>query len=156
MDVALIFREYVRLDRMREEGLTPSELHRWTLLKRKLNKHFSPGLPDSHVDQRESVRVPARIRVSFASEGELAQSLMTNLSRRGVFVETPHPLEIGARLELRIQVESPDRVLIVPAEVVSYGIGPHLGVKSGMGLRIGDLDAETDAQLTDLYERLVK
>jgi Tfp pilus assembly protein PilZ len=156
MDVALIFREYVRLDRMREEGLTPSELYRWTLLKRKLNKHFSPGLPDSRADQRESVRVPARIRASFASEGALAQSLMTNLSRRGVFVETPHPLEIGERLELRIQVESPDRVLIVPAEVVSHGIGPHLGVKSGMGMRIGDLDPETDAQLTDLYERLVK
>jgi uncharacterized protein (TIGR02266 family) len=156
MDVALLFREYVRLDRMRESGLTPDELYRWSLLKRKLNQHFSPGLPRAQADRRESVRIPVRMRVAFRSEGELAQSLMTNLSRRGVFVETEHPLEIGERLELRIQVEHPDRELIVPAEVVSHGIGPKLSMRRGMGLRIHELDPETDAKFADLYERLVK
>jgi Tfp pilus assembly protein PilZ len=156
MDVGLLFREYVRLDRMRESGLTPAELHRWGLLKRKLNQHFSPGLSDNRADQRESVRVPSRIRVAFSSDGALAQSLMTNLSRRGVFVETDHPLEIGAQLELRIHVQSPARELIVPAQVVSHGIGPDLGVLRGMGLRLGELSAEVEAQFTDLYERLVK
>jgi uncharacterized protein (TIGR02266 family) len=156
MDVALLFREYVRLDRMRAEGLTPEELHRWALLKRKLSQHFSPGLPDHQADQRDSVRVPVRMRVRFENEGELAESLMTNLSRRGVFIETEHPLEIGERLELRIHVGRPDRELSVPAEVVSRGIGPNLDCRQGMGLRFYELDPETDAQLADLYERLVK
>jgi uncharacterized protein (TIGR02266 family) len=156
MDVALLFREYVRLDRMREIGLTPAELHRWRLLKRKLNQHFSPGLPESRADQRESVRVPARISVAFRSEDEFARSLMTNLSRRGLFVETEHPLELGTRLELRLRVEHPDRDLLLPVEVVSHDIGPDLGVRRGMGFRILELDPETDARLTDLYERLVK
>ena len=97
-----------------------------------------------------------RVRIRFENEGELAESLMTNLSRRGVFIETEHPLEIGAKLELRIQVGRPDRELIVPAEVVSHGIGPRLSFQRGMGLRIHELDPETDAQLADLYERLVK
>lgn len=156
MDVAMLFREYARLDRMRKTGLTPTEQHRWSQLKRLLNQHFSPGLPPSRADQRESVRVPARIKVWFASDGALAQSLMTNLSRRGVFVETDHPLEIGSELELRIHVESSQRELVVPAVVVSHGIGPKLGVKRGMGLRLGDLDPATDAQFTELYERVVK
>jgi len=156
MDVALLFREYVRLDRMRESGLTPTELHRWSVLKRKLNQHFSPGLSDSRADERESVRVPARIRAAFSSDGALAQSLMTNLSRRGVFIETEHPLEIGAHLELRIDVENPARELIVPAEVVSHGIGSKLGLRHGMGLRLGDLSPEVESQFTDLYERLIK
>jgi uncharacterized protein (TIGR02266 family) len=156
MDVATLFREYVRLDRMRKTGLTPTEQHRWSQLKRTLNQHFSPGLPPSRADQRESVRVPARIKVWFASDGALAQSLMTNLSRRGVFVETEHPLEIGSELELRIHVESSQRELVVPAVVVSHGIGPKLGVKRGMGLRLGELDPATDAQFSELYERVVK
>ena len=70
MDVALVFREYVRLDRMRAKGLTPEELHRFTLLKRKLNQHFSPGLPDAQADRRDSVRVPVRMRVAFEFTGE--------------------------------------------------------------------------------------
>lgn len=156
MDVGLLFREYVRLDRLRASGLSADELHRWRLLKRRLNQHFSPGLPDERADQRESVRIPARLRVSFSSDGALAQSLMTNLSRRGVFVETEHPLEIGTHLELCIHVERPARDLIVPAQVVSHGIGPDLGVRHGMGLRLGDLDPEAERQFADLYERLAK
>jgi uncharacterized protein (TIGR02266 family) len=156
MDVALLFREYVRLDRLRGQGLTPDELHRWSLLKRRLNQHFSPGLADSHADRRDSVRVPVRMRVTFESDGELADSLMTNLSRRGVFIHTEHPLEIGERIDLRIRVEQPDRDLIVPAEVVSQCVGPRLSVRRGMGLRLLELDPETEAQFADLYERLVK
>lgn len=156
MDVALLFREYVRLDRLRETGLTPAELYRWQLLKRKLSQHFSPGLGDSQADRRDSLRVPVRMRVSFRSEGELAESLMTNLSRRGVFIETEHPLAIGEHIELRIHVEHPDRELVVPAEVVSHVVGPRLSLRRGMGLRLHDVDPETDARLADLYERVVK
>lgn len=156
MDVAALFREYVRLDRLRSEGLTPTELHRWTLLKRKLSQHFSPGLPDDRADQRESVRIPARLSVSFTSEGALARSLMTNLSRRGVFVETRHLLPIGTILDLRVHVERPSRELVVPAQVVSHDLGPRLHMAHGMGLRFLDLEPEAEKQLDELYERLVR
>lgn len=125
-DVAGRFREHVRLDRLqRSAGLSPRDLQRWKLLKRKLNQHFSPGLTTEHADLRESVRVPTRIAVSFSSEGELARSLMTNLSRMGVFLGTPHLQEIGTRFELRIHVDDPPRDLAVPVEVVSHNVGPR-------------------------------
>jgi uncharacterized protein (TIGR02266 family) len=157
-DLASQFREYVRLDRLRAgAGLSPAELKRWMLLKRRLSQHFSPGLPDECADQRESVRVPVKLAVSFPTEGEFARSLMTNLSRRGVFVRTKHLMEIGTRFELRIHVDDPPQDIAVRVEVVSHNVGPSFGsLESGMGLRLLDTDDAVEKQLDELYERLVR
>jgi type IV pilus assembly protein PilZ len=157
-DVGRQFREYVRLDRLRcGAGFSPEELKRWRLLKRALGQHFSPGLSDECADQRESVRVPTRIAVSFPTEGQLAGSLMTNLSRRGVFVRTEHPLEIGTRFELRIHVDDPPQDIAIAVEVVSQNVGPSYASREpGMGLRFLDADAEAEKHLDELYERLVR
>lgn len=153
MDVAARFREYVRLDRQRSgEGLTPEELHRFRVLKEYLNEHFSNG-DGSTVDTRRSVRVPTRVNVSFESDGAFAKSLMTNISRHGVFVQTDHPLEIESKFDLRIQIENPHREITVPVEVVSVGIGPGFRAnRQGMGLRFLDADPEVERRLRDLYE----
>ncbi|MGH0033171.1 MAG: PilZ domain-containing protein [Myxococcota bacterium] len=156
MDVARMFREYANLDRMRRQGgLSPRDLARWQALKRKLGQHFSPGLSDHRADARESVRVPTRLRVSFATDGALAESLITNFSRKGVFVETDCPVEIGAQIELRIDVAKPARSITVRAEVVTHGLGPRLDARNGMGLRLLEGDPDVEKQLDDLYERLV-
>jgi Tfp pilus assembly protein PilZ len=155
-DVASQFREYVRLDRIRRSGaLTPAELHRFQLLKRKLGQHFSPGLSSELADARDSVRIPTRLAVNFVSEGELGRCLMTTLSKRGLFVGTAHLLEIGTRLELHVQVDQPPRIIQLPAEVVSHGVGPSFRLERGMGLRFLDLSPEAEKALDDLYERLV-
>jgi uncharacterized protein (TIGR02266 family) len=157
-DLTSQFREYARLDRLRSgAGLSPAELKRWMMLKRQLSQHFSPGLSDEYADQRESVRVPTRLAVSFSTEGELARSLMTNLSRRGVFVRTEHLLEIGTRFELRIHVDNPPQDIAIQVEVVSHNLGPSYDShESGMGLRLLDTDDEVEKQLDELYERLVR
>jgi uncharacterized protein (TIGR02266 family) len=151
------FREYVRLDRLRGgAGLSPAELKRWMMLKRQLSQHFSPGLPDRLADQRDSVRVPARLSVSFPTESELARSLMGNLSRRGVFVRTKHLLEIGSRFELCVHVGDPPQDVRIQAEVVSHNVGPSFeSQEPGMGLRFLGADDGTEKQLDELYERLV-
>ncbi|MGH7336521.1 MAG: PilZ domain-containing protein, partial [Myxococcota bacterium] len=125
VDIGARFREYVRLDKLRREGgLTPAELHRLRVLEGFLQDHFSPGKPAGVTDQRRSVRVPTRVQVSFATEGELVGSLMTNISRHGVFVQTDHPLDIKEQFLLHIHVDRPKRDISVPVEVVSLGIGP--------------------------------
>ena len=157
-DVASQFREYVRLDRVRRSGgLTPAELARWKLYKRSLGKHFSPGLSDEQADRRESVRVPTRMRVSFASEGALARVLMTNLSRMGVFVQAEELLELGTRLQLRIHVDSPHHDIEIPVEVVSHNVGPRFEADArGMGLRFLDMSPEAEKELSELYERMIR
>jgi uncharacterized protein (TIGR02266 family) len=157
-DVAAGFREYARLDRKRAaQGLDPAELRRWSALKQALGQIFSPDLSDHHANARESVRVPARLRVSFASMGELQRSLMTNLSRGGLFVATQEVLEIGARLQLRLNIEETETVLEVPVEVVSQNVGPDFASdQHGMGMRFLDLDDATRKQIDALYERKLK
>jgi hypothetical protein len=101
------FREYVRLDRQRREaGLSLEEMHRWQALKRFLSIHFAPDRPEKVDEQRDSVRVPTRIKVSFAADPDLAHCLMTNVSRGGMFVRTDHPL----RAQDHVHAGDPRRV----------------------------------------------
>ena len=153
-DIASRFREYARLDRKRDaEGLSPAELRRWSDIKRSLGKTFSPNLSDRYADRRGSVRVPARLAVSFGTVGELQRSLMTNLSRGGVFIATNDALEIGARVRLRVVIEETGKTLEISAEVVSQNVGPHFEYdQQGMGVRFLDVDDETREQIDRLYE----
>jgi uncharacterized protein (TIGR02266 family) len=157
VDIAARFREYVRLDNQRREGaLTPLELERWQAHKRFLSIHFAPDRPERVVDSRDSVRVPTRLKVSFASHHELVRCLVTNLSRGGVFVQTQHPLELNSRFTLNIHIEIPGRDISVPVQVVSVGTGPALArSKQGMGLRFLETSPEIEKQLRELYEGAV-
>jgi uncharacterized protein (TIGR02266 family) len=153
-----LFRAYMALDRKRSgAGLSPRELRRFIELKRQLSRHFTPGLSDEHADRRESVRVPTRLAVSFSSLGRLVESLMTNLSRRGVFVATEHPAEVGTRVELRIQIEDTGEVIEIPAEAVSCNLGPRFeNEPPGMGLRFRDASPEVEQQIDRLYEKVMR
>ena len=154
-DVAARFREFSRLDRNRSEGgLDRAELERWVLLKRFLGKAFAPGLSDSRADQRHSVRVPTRLKVSFHSVGELRGSLMTNLSRGGLFIATDRPADLGSRLELRIHIEDTGEDIVLPAVVVSHDVGPDLRPEPrGMGMRFLELSPEMQRRVDVLYDR---
>ncbi len=152
-DVAASFRAFVFLDRKQaREGLSPSELVRWAALKRELS---GDGAAE-HANERASLRVPARLRVSFASLGELGHALITNLSRGGVFVATDAALEIGTRLTLRLHVDEPGRDLEVQTEVASRNLGPKGDPRSGLGLRFVDAEPATRRELDALYERALE
>jgi len=156
-DVAASFRAFVFLDRKQaREGLSPSELARWAALKRELSRELSGDGDEERVNQRASLRLPAKLRVSFASLGELGQALITNLSRGGVFVATDHRLEMGARYLLRLHVDRPGKDVEVQAEVVSHNLGPKGDPKRGIGLRFADAEAAVRRELDALYERALE
>jgi len=152
------FRQFLFLDRKRSsDGLTPTELRRWMKLKRFLNQEFSPGTSFERADRRESVRVPTRLRVCFGSEGELRDSLMTNLSRGGLFVETPEPADIGTFIELRLQIDETGEALEVSGKVVSQNVGPGFQSGSkGMGIRFLEMKPDAARKIDELYERRLK
>lgn len=158
LDVARLFREYVQLDRaLAERGsLTPGEEARHRQLKAALSDKFGATVPPER-DTRQSLRVPTRLEVAFPSDGALARSLMTNLSRTGVFVKTDHPREVGERFELQILVEAPRREIVAPVEVISVGLGPNLlPDRRGMGLRFLDTDPDVQKQIDQLYALAVR
>jgi type IV pilus assembly protein PilZ len=147
-----IFREYGRLERMREDqGLSVEQLERWTHLKRILSSHFRPGVRRELADKQASLRVPSQLRVSFDSYGELRECLMTNISRGGVFVSTPSPLPIGTPFKLRIHVGESGETHELSGEVASVNTRPDMqGESQGMGIRFCHL---TEPQ-QELVERL--
>lgn len=157
-DFSQQFRRFVFLDRKRAAGgLTPAELRRWMELKRRLNQEFASGGDPSHAHKRESVRVPARVGVSFRSTGELQECVMTNLSRGGLFIATDSPLEIGARFELRIEMEKTGETVEVPVEVVSQNARPDRGTfESGMGVQFREMAPAAKAKLDQIYETTLR
>jgi uncharacterized protein (TIGR02266 family) len=157
-DFCTQFRQFLYLDRKRAaERLSPSELRRWLKLKRILNQEFSPNTSYERAERRESVRVPVRLRISFTDLGELRGSLMTNLSRGGVFIATDRPAEIGTRLELRIHIEDTGEEIDVPGQVVSQNVGPNFeSGQCGMGLRFLEMKPEVGRKVEALYERKLK
>jgi uncharacterized protein (TIGR02266 family) len=158
VDVAARFREYKRLEKKRAGGgLTPAELRRWIAIKRMLSRSFSPGISKAQSDQRASPRVPTRLGASFATVGEIRRSLMTNLSRGGVFLRTEDLVELGTRLELCIHIDESGEDIRVQTEVVAHNVGPGFGSdEHGMGLRFLDMDEATQKQIDELYERSVR
>jgi uncharacterized protein (TIGR02266 family) len=157
-DVGPLLREYAQLERKSSlAGLDTLELERWALLKRALVRHLSPGVSEAQIDRRQSLRVPMRLRVSFASTKDLGEHLMTNLSRKGVFISTTHLADIGTRLDLRIHIDETDDVIEVPATVVSHNIGPHFERgQQGMGMSFAELPAEVEKRLAGLYQKALE
>ena len=100
------------------------------------------------------MRVPVRLRMGFESYGEIRESLMTNLSRGGLFIATPSPLPLGSTLQLRIRIEESEQEIEIEGEVASLNSGPGLLEEElGMGVKFVRLDEEQTKAVDDLYER---
>jgi len=157
-DFSLKFRRFLHLDRKRKQGgLTPGELRRWMKLKRLLNQEFTTDGDLENLERRESVRVPARVAVSFHDVGALKECLMTNVSRGGVFIATDDALEIGTRFCLRIELEKSGETIEAPVEVVSLNARPDRGTfEHGMGVRFCEMNPQARAKIDELYELVLQ
>ena len=154
-----IFREYMNLERLRSgsDGFSVSEYQRWITLKKILNKHFQPSLMDADNDRRESVRVPARLRIGFETYGEIRDCLMTNLSRRGLFIATTDPLPLGTVMMLWVRIEESGQEIEVEGEVASQNSGPGLLTDDvGMGIKFVRMSEDQEKAVDNLYERSLR
>lgn len=154
-----VFREYMALERRREsaEGISIAEYQRWMQLKGVLNRHFQPGVLQPHSDRRESVRVPIRLNLGFQSYGEIRETLMSNLSRGGIFIATNAPLPLGSKLRVWIRIEESAQEIDVQGEVTSHNSGPGLlSEELGMGVKFVHMSPEQEKAVDNLYERSLR
>jgi len=154
-ELGAIFREYMQLDgRRKSDSLSVAQLERWSKLKHALNAHFQPGVRREKADRRDSVRIPVRMKVEFESYGEIRKSLMTNVSRGGLFIATGSPLPMGTALQISLQIEDTGQQVELSGEVVSQNTGPDLRrEQAGMGIRFVNLSQSQQAAVEDLYRR---
>lgn len=151
-NITKLFREYAHLEKKRStSGLTPTELQRWQSLKNELNRSLSPDLPSEKLDRRESVRLKTKIKVAFKSASEFEKARMLNLSRGGVFINTPFPPAIGTQLILRIEITSTGVQIEVPGEVVSTNFHGAVSATLGMGVKFLPCDTQTQRLLNQFY-----
>ncbi len=100
----------------------------------------------SQVERRLTIRKPLRLGVSFSSADELAQAVMAftmNIGLGGLCLLTSKAYQVGARLELTIQLGN-DESLQVGAVVAWTRPGKAIGV------RFDSLDEKQNARLTEL------
>ena len=85
-----LLREFRLLERKRVgEGVTPSEYKRWLDVRDKLEASFEQDDAPTGSERRKHARVPTRMLVQFSSERQLRNATIENVSRGGLFVNTP-------------------------------------------------------------------
>jgi uncharacterized protein (TIGR02266 family) len=148
------FQEFIHLDRKREaDGLTTIEFERWQILHHRLDAAFGGRRPPGAAEQRQSLRLPTRLRVTYdglRDEG----GVVVNLSRGGCFVRTRLPAPVGTRLNLIIDATNAGEEIEVEGEVVSTCLR-NVGRGPGMGIRFEDMSPEDAKRLEDLYGNIL-
>ena len=78
-------------------------------------------------ERRASARVPFCTPVTCLLEGRSLDAVTADLSRRGVYITTPRPLEVGTEFEIRFAVCG--LCVVATAEVMHSSPGRGMGVK---------------------------
>src|SRR5262249_37753275 len=92
------------------------------------------------VDDRVYERVPLAIEVEYRTAGAFLVSYSSNLSKGGVFLDTPSPAPEGTELTLRFTIP-PSEVIEVRGRVKWVRPDATEGQPAGMGVEFEHLDA---------------
>jgi uncharacterized protein (TIGR02266 family) len=104
-------------------------------------------------DNRRFERLAAELKVDYRAGGSFVTDYSANVSRQGVFVQTSHPLPVGEKVRLRLQLpegEAPfalDGVVKWVCTMRDKDRHPP-----GMGIEFVDLPEDVEAQI----DRLVR
>ncbi len=101
-----------------------------------------------HMDKREAVRVPVRVRAQCRSLGIEIDGFVEDLSRSGLFLRAPELMPLGSSAEIQLDLPG-EEPLHLTAEVVRV---EHSEDRAGMGLRIVD-PAEQSRPLANFIMR---
>ena len=147
-DHLALFREYAELERKRPaSGVTPLEYQRWLDLDQRLGHKFEK--PD------HSARCPALLRVEFQSAEHFRDSYVTELSRGGIFVNTPFAPEIGTELVLVLRIVKDDRSYDLPGVVSSNNVSDGFSTDLlGMAVHFKKLEPEIRLAIDELFARV--
>lgn len=100
---------------------------------------------------RRDTRLPAKLVVSYRTQGAFLVSYSVNLSRGGIFIESETSLPIGTQVSLRLEV--PEIGAIDLAGVVAWIREASTdGLPDGMGLQLHELDERYGALIDSMVQ----
>src|SRR5262245_31182488 len=97
-------------------------------------------------EQRRSERVTVDLRARYRSSTLDLDGRVANLSRRGMFLRADFLDDEGSEVDLELDIKGAEP-LRLRGEVVWVDLRP---LRSGMGIRFGDLDAQALRALANL------
>ena len=100
---------------------------------------------------RRDTRLPAKLAVTYRTQGALLVSYSVNLSRGGIFVESETSLPVGTEVVLQLDVPSIGPIDL-KGVVAWIREGSPDGLPDGMGLQLHELDERYGAAIDKMVQ----
>lgn len=164
MDALSWLQQYRKLQARMSEGLSDAEQKQLQELEGKIAAFLEPKLKQQPPSHRQSIRVSSHFEVSVMDAAHMKKLYIKNISGGGFYIESPQPLEVGTKIDLRLSLPNSKNPLELKVEVAwsnPKGVGE---LPPGMGVKFLNLQAEDrnriqaliDASLEKAIEKKVK
>ncbi|MFH0813172.1 MAG: TIGR02266 family protein [Pseudomonadota bacterium] len=114
-------------------------------------------VPGSINERRQYDRVPKKFKIAYSSAQALVSSYLFDIGLGGVFLKTDHPLERGARINLKILLPDGGEELEVSGEVVWTRSEEMVASKEkappGMGIKFLNLSPEGRKRINSVLKQ---
>jgi uncharacterized protein (TIGR02266 family) len=100
--------------------------------------------------RREHKRIPATIKVRYSTAGGFLVSYSLNLSKGGMFIETPSPLAEGTPLSIQLEIPGTDALCTIEGTVMWTRSEPDDNNLPGMGVAFSQLDEKVGHLIDNL------
>ena len=100
---------------------------------------------------RRDTRLPAKLAVSYRTQGAFLVSYSVNLSRGGIFIESETSFPIGTEVSLRLDVPEVGAIDLTGVVAWIREASPD-GLPDGMGLQLRELDERYGALIDKMVQ----
>jgi type IV pilus assembly protein PilZ len=106
-------------------------------------------------EHRRAPRIPVDVKVDYRTVGSFITDYTVNISKGGLFIRTSLPLEIGARVRLRLTLPDGEAPFALDG-VVRWIASPRDKEKGspGMGIEFVDFDEDVKRRLEAMVRAL--
>lgn len=108
---------------------------------------------------RRSQRAPLKLRIGYEQMNAFFADYTKNISRAGMFIKTPRPLEVGSRCQFSLSLPALSDPVALEGEV-AWALGEEeareKGQEPGMGIRFVFADEAARREFERLVERMME
>jgi hypothetical protein len=97
------------------------------------------------LDERQATRKKCALSADYQDGGQIRKGQIRDISTLGVFIETPHSMEIGQKLSMRFTFPKAETQLKIQGEIVRKDT-------NGIGVKFDPL-AQQEIDLIDIFVR---
>lgn len=104
-------------------------------------------------DSRQFLRAPVSLAVHYRTKGSFLMSYSLNLSKGGIFLETPNTLPLGTTLQVRFTVPGANAPIELESQVVWVReTTSEEGFPPGLGLQFNQLESNIGVVIDGLIQ----